>query len=487
MPLNTPQKLQIIGLTGKSNIHYMIKIKHIFLILILLCTALASASAQLISLRFPAFAGKEWELYFLRGQDQDTVLSGIIPPDGRVLLDIPIAYRGYAGMARWMLRDGGGLDMVVNGENFSVECLSDQPNEENIIFTGTVENTFLNANYFEQERLRAKYDAVRLVESAFEPGHPLRAAARAEKDTLEKTWTEFRAQLAASPLYAARFREIVDLTRGIGNRLDMSEREMAFNLDSFLTRTMSWDALYSSNHWSGVIYIWTEMHARVIQNDSALLDGARRILARLPESGMYTSFCDQMARYFVKNGKDSLLAVLAPEIKSGGLLQRADGMLAQFGALQAGEFAPDLAFNIHIGNPADHNHKTLVLRAAELSPKYSLLVFYQSGCGPCENTMQQLIGNYPALQQKGVRVLSISADTDIQIFENTANGHPWPDKYCDEMGLSGPNFTRYGVVGTPTLFVLDARGRVLLRTAGLDAVMNWLNNLPEPGDRIQRP
>lgn len=430
---------------------------------------------QDIQLHFPYFSGKAWDLFFLRGQEQDTVLSGVIPPDGRVRLRIPERYRSYQGMGRWMLREGGGLDMVINGESFSVECLSDQPNDDNIIYTGSVENAFLRENYREQEVLLNRYSAIRMVAQAYPPGHPLYAAAQEEKVALERAWAAFRAKLSATPLYAARFREIVDLTRGIGSKLEQSEPEKAAEVDAFLSRRMPWEALYTSNHWSGVIYNWVQMHTLSIRSDEELLASARRILGRIPDAQMYTSFCDYMARYFVKDGKDALLSALSPEIKRSGKLLRSDGMLAQFGAPQVGELAPDLAFTIHIGNPAEHNHQTKVLRVAELSAPYSLLIFYQSGCGPCESTMQQLVGNYPLFKEKGIRLISVSADTDIQIFENTAKGHPWSDKYCDELGITGPNFRRYGVAGTPTLFVLDAGGRIVLRTAELQAVLEWMN------------
>ena len=435
-----------------------------------------SATAQEIRLHFPHFAGKQWDLLFLRAQAQDTILSGIIPADGRVVLRIPPAQQGYTGMARWMLREGGGIDMIVNNENFSVECLSDQPNDDNILYTGSAENDFLRRNHREQELLLQQYEAIRMLERTYAPGHSLYAAAQEEKIQLERSWAAHRARLAASPLYAARFREIVDLTRGIGSRLEQSEPDKAAEVDDYLSRRLPWAALYTSYHWSGIIYNWVQMHALSIRSDAALLASARRILARLPEAEMYTSFCDYMARYFVKEGKDSLLATLAPEIKASGKLLRADGLLAQYGALQAGELAPELALTTHVGDPALHNHQLQLLRSDQLSAAYSLLVFYQSGCGPCENTLQQLVANYPWLQQRGVRLIALSADTDLQIFDNTARAHPWPDKYCDEQGLGGPNFRRYGVAGTPTMFLLDARGQVLLRTAELSQVLQRLNN-----------
>ncbi len=432
-----------------------------------------AVTAQEIRLHFPHFAGKHWDLLFLRAQSQDTILSGIIPPDGRVLLRIPPERQGYCGMARWILREGGGIDMIINNENFSVECLSDQPNDDNIIYTGSAENDFLRRNHREQEQLLQQHEAIRMLERAFAPGHPLYAAAAAEKKELARSWAAHRARLAASPLYAARFREIVDLTRGIGGELEQSEPDKAAEVDDYLSRRLPWEALYTSYHWSGVIYNWVQMHTLSIRSDAALLASARRILARLPEAEMYTSFCDYMARYFVKEGKDSLLTALGPEIKASGKLLRSDGLLAQFAALQAGEQAPDLVLAQPTG--AANRPATTLLRSGELSAAYSLLFFYQSGCGPCENSLAQLQSSYARLQASGVRLLAISADTDLQLFAEAAASHPWKDAYCDGKGITGINFTRYGVVGTPTLFLLDAKGKVLVRTASVETVWAHLS------------
>ena len=445
-------------------------VKKIYLLLLLCALCLSAAlSAQEIRLHFPHFAGKHWDLLFLRAQAQDTILSGLIPPDGRVLLRIPPDRQGYVGMARWMLREGGGIDMVINNENFSVECLSDQPNDDNIIYTGSAENDFLRNNHRAQEQLLLQHEAIRMLQRAYAPGHPLYAAAEAEKMELARSWAAHRARLAASPLYAARFREIVDLTRGIGNQLEQSEPEKAAEVDDYLSRRMPWAALYTSYHWSGVIYNWVQMHLLSIRSDAALLNSARRILARLPEPEMYTSFCDYMARYLVKEGKDSLLTALGPEIKASGRLLRTDGLLAQFAALQAGEQAPDLVIAQPVATA--EGYAVRILRSRELSDRYSLLLFYQSGCGPCESSLAQLQRSYGLLQEKGVRLLAFSADTDRQGFAEAAAGHPWPDKFCDEQGMAGVNFRRYGVAGTPTLFLLDAQGQLLLRTASVEAVL----------------
>ena len=243
--------------------------------------------AQNIRLKFPKFEGRGWVWVLMRGEVQDTILSGVIPADGVVDLQLPVNRVGYQGMSRWLLRGGGGLDMVVNGENFQVTCLSDQPNEENIIYTGSPENDFLRQNYKEQEQLMNKYAAVQMLTRAYPPLHPLHQTALEEQLRLEADWVTFRIKLSASPLYAARFREIVDLTRGIWGRLNQSESERGQVVAEFLNNSLSWQALYTSNHWSEVIYNWSQLYCDFIKDDEKLIASARQILNSLHDGNLH--------------------------------------------------------------------------------------------------------------------------------------------------------------------------------------------------------
>lgn len=431
--------------------------------------------AQNIRLKFPKFEGRGWVWVLMRGEVQDTILSGVIPADGVVDLQLPVNRVGYQGMSRWLLRGGGGLDMVVNGENFQVTCLSDQPNEENIIYTGSPENDFLRQNYKEQEQLMNKYAAVQMLTRAYPPLHPLHQTALEEQLRLEADWVTFRIKLSASPLYAARFREIVDLTRGIWGRLNQSESERGQVVAEFLNNSLSWQALYTSNHWSEVIYNWSQLYCDFIKDDEKLIASARQILNSLHDAEIYTSFCRFMARYFVKLNKDSLLQVLGPEIMTSGRLLVQEGFASQFGAPQKGMLAPNLLLTQGLEEVDFSSSPARELSVGSLSKTYSILVYYLSGCGPCEETLKQLVASHPMLAAKGIRLISISAGTDWKVFQESAGKHPWADKYFDGQGFQGPNFMQYGVAGTPTIFLLDEKGIIQVRTANLLEILDWLD------------
>jgi hypothetical protein len=56
-----------------------------------------------------------------QGKDQITVRTDEIPSDGWVTLSMPETYQNCQGMSRWLLKKGGGLDMIYTGKSFSVE------------------------------------------------------------------------------------------------------------------------------------------------------------------------------------------------------------------------------------------------------------------------------------------------------------------------------------------------------------------------------
>jgi len=424
-----------------------------------------SLTAQTITLSFPKFSGKEWDLILLQGLNKDTVLRGVIPDDGKVVLNIPAKRKNYAGMARWMLRNGGGLDFVLNGESFSVECLSEEPNESNIIYTGTVENVFLNQNYHQQEEIMFKYEAVSMALKAYPEGTSLFSLLSKEKKKLTQDYDDMYRELAKSPLYAARFREIVNFTRGTGKSLELDEKGRAIEADNFIRNQMSWPALYTSNHWSGVIFSWAQMHSLVIESDSTLVASTRQILGKLDDNLIYTDFCEQLARYFVKFGKDSLLFELGPEVRSSGKLLRYDGLLAQFQGLQTGERVPDLVL-------PDGSEMSLISNKRSTR----LLMFYQSDCGHCEDELEKIKANYSTLQNAGIQVITVSGDTDKKVFQDKADSFPWAVKLFDGKGFGGPNFRNFGIAGTPTLLAVDEKGKLLRRSAQFTDMLVWLDS-----------
>ncbi|MDR1937632.1 MAG: thioredoxin family protein, partial [Tannerellaceae bacterium] len=91
--------------------------------------------------------------------------------------------------------------------------------------------------------------------------------------------------------------------------------------------------------------------------------------------------------------------------------------------------------------------------------------------GTCRYELEALKQKYPLLTDNHIRVVSISADADRDVYESASAGFPWPDRLWDGKGFDGENFLNYGIVGTPTFILVDREGLVRGRYARLSELL----------------
>lgn len=168
--------------------------------------------------------------------------------------------------------------------------------------------------------------------------------------------------------------------------------------------------------------------------------------------------------------------------KADERLLKSSGKIAQIYAtkrIQIGKQAPDLIFNKPSLSEDNQNQNAITLLSkdfAQLGFEKTLLVFYQSECDHCEKLMKQLPQNFEFLKNKGIKIISISADEDEQIYKSNSISYPWLDKYCDFSGFNGVNFKNYAILGTPTVFLIDKNGKIEAKLASMDEILTTLGN-----------
>jgi hypothetical protein len=447
--------------------------KHFFFLLFISF----SVTAQTITLEFPYFAGQTYEFRIFQGDKRIKLKEDSIPKGGKVQLSIPENYKGYKGMAQWYLTNsatGGGLDLIINNEDFSVSCLDSIPTAESIVYKKTKENVFDKANYQKQQKLFEKHDAMLATKRVYEPKSNFYKLSEKEYVNIVRQYDAYSNDLKKSPLFAAKFRQIVNLTMGIGTIITPDEKEKANNINNFITNELDFSVLYTSNHWGGIINNWVQVQTMVFKDDAKMLADATTILNRINNDTVYTDFVINLTKELTKVGKDDALFALIPTIKNVKRLLHYDGVLNIFKQDLTGK-APDLTFIIYNGTKEAKNQVTTVIKTDDLKSKFTLLVFYKSGCGPCEETMLGLTANYNDMVSKGIKIVSIAADTDEKVFKDTSLPHPWADKYCDFEGTKGINLKNYAVIGTPTMYILDSKGIILSRLATIAEVLEFVN------------
>lgn len=99
-----------------------------------------------------------------------------------------------------------------------------------------------------------------------------------------------------------------------------------------------------------------------------------------------------------------------------------------------------------------------------------LILFFSSSDPQSRRTIEQIILQYAQLQERGIRIISIAADTDIESYQTYSKLLPWTDKLCDFYGEKGENFSQYGVLYLPSMFLTDAKGNIIKGSADFNKI-----------------
>lgn len=427
---------------------------------------------QNIQMEFPRFAGKTYEFIIFQGSNAKRVLEGTIPSDGKFTLSIPKQYAPYTGMCRWLItgtEEGGGLDMIVFGKDFLVSCLSEKPDNENIVYAGNTENVSLNTLYKTQEQIFARHDAMLQATKAYpqtDKNYPLFIE---EYQGQMKAYDVFQAKLKKDSSYAVEFLKIVNITLGIGTKIESSEETRALDLSRYITEAMNWQTLYTSGHWSNVISSWVYIHTQVFK-DKNLFASDFALITRKLSTNQYPDFVNRVTHILTEEGKDDYINAITRIVLASDKIEKYEGTLTVYNRGIVGSFAPDLM----VYKEVDGKQDKIALKIKELSGEnYEniLLVFYNSECGACDGLLKELSQNFQRLKSRRVRIVSISSDADKSLFESKSKAFPWKDVYCDFEGVKGENLSNFSVIGTPTLFLLDKDGKILVRSASLKEIL----------------
>ncbi|MHB0756822.1 peroxiredoxin family protein [Polaribacter sp. M15] len=436
--------------------------------------------SQSISMDFPALAGKTYDFIIFQGSKQETVQQDTIPANGKFTLKIPKKYAPYTGMCRWLITntaDGGGLDMAIPGYNFFVTCLSDTPDNNNIVYTGFNAVNELNSLNVQQLQIIEKFEVVSKASVLYVENKKLYTIFNKEKIKQKKAFENFNKQLKSNPSFNARFLPILNLTKGIPPHLTANEDEKAAIYNQFITKDLNFNDLYVSGHWTAIIRDWVGYQSNVVQDTAQFVKDFQLISDRITNPTQYTDFVGKLTYYLTTFGKDNYVAAITNAVLGSGKVNAYAGSLQVYIKATIGKQAPDLVIKENVGSEKEVNLVNTLLKTTSLASKYSLLLFYQSDCGPCKQTIAALKDHYSNLVAKGIKIVALSADTDPQVFKDSAAAFSWKDNYCNLEGFKGINFKNYAVTGTPTMFILNSKGILLKKIATIEQLLTWSEKL----------
>jgi hypothetical protein len=391
---------------------------------------------QIVSVRFPDFADKAYLLYLWEGTKADTILKSALDSSGKADLVFPARKADFRGVATLDFGKTGALDIVINGEGKFTITGGEAEGKPQFTYQNTAENQFVIDYITQQSLLTGKNNLLGYVTQLYKPYESFSLSAQSEKRNLEQQYAALQDRLHRSPLYAARLCEMFDYINYRGSRFGMTDEEIRAERSGYIQNKLDFGALYTSGQWEKITSDWI---FSISGSDSALLAEPRRVLERTADRTVKLNITNRLMQLFAKYGKDNLL----PQLGLDSLLMPLIGQKAPPLALFGGNF----------------------------EPKNALLLFYDSDCGNCQNELRILNEKYRILEDNRIRIISLAADVNKDLFEETAQKIAWKDNYCDFKGFDGENFVNYGVVGTPTFILIDNEGIVRGRYSRISEIM----------------
>lgn len=170
-------------------------------------------------------------------------------------------------MCRWLITgtaEGGGLDIAIPGYDFSVTCLSKTPDNGNISYKGFDAVNELNRLNVKQQVIIDKFETMSKATQLYDTKYPLYAAFAKEKVLQAKAYDAFQEELKQNSSFNARFLPIVNLTKGIPHRLTDDYQQKGLLLNEFITQKVSFEDLYVSGHWQGIIQSWVALQVNIL-------------------------------------------------------------------------------------------------------------------------------------------------------------------------------------------------------------------------------
>ena len=148
--------------------------------------------------------------------------------------------------------------------------------------------------------------------------------------------------------------------------------------------------------------------------------------------------------------------------------------LETYRAMKKGNTAPEIVFIGDNFAPA-YGQDNFPSKLSEIKSQYTVVVFGASWCPKCTKELPEIAKLYSKWKANSVEVVFVSLDEDKELFNNFASIFPFIS-FCDYQKWKSPIVIDYYVFGTPTMYLLDAERKILLRPNSvkhMDAWVDW--------------
>lgn len=228
------------------------------------------------------------------------------------------------------------------------------------------------------------------------------------------------------------------------NDLDMTDNSMVRSM-ALPDRIQSFMRTFSGGTESGFLSCIDLVKASVEENPVLLEFALYNML-----DGFYNTGKEMICQYILDNYifDEDCGANLSDVIR-----QRAEGIIN----LQVGKTPP----NFRIANP---NGQIVDLREYASEHAYTLVMFWASWCHKCEQEIPNLVPMYENFSTSGFGMIGVSVDQSQAAWNGAIakNNTPW-ENVSQLMGWDAPVTDEFKITQTPTYFLLDRDGAIVLK------------------------
>lgn len=453
------------------------KFKQIIQLLVLFSSH--QLSAQELTLALSQYPNKQAVIVAAHGVRQDTIGVITLDQNGKGSLVFQNK-QPQTGLVNLTIKGKAFLsyDFVLSPtESPELSCDMEFVYAQNTEISNSPENDYLDRWFTSVAQYKGKIALNQELSKLYTPEMKFAKQLATENQVVEQQLQELTDSIHQSTLFAGKYMQLKLIEEEKLTNAWESDETRTFVKNYFATQ-LDFEALYGSSLWFSVINSCIAAYTQESPYYQTFGTDVVGNLQRIKSQQIYEDLVDAAISVTEKFSWNKDQEVIVDFIVEDNRIRNPQGKLQkiiQLHQLAVGKKAPDLLITEHLGEIEDHNHTTTVLPStdfAQTSFEKTLLVFYESGCGPCETLLQQLPGNYELLKEKGIDIIALAADTSEAVFKNKAKSFPWERTFCDYTGKGGVNFQNYAIIGTPTMYLIDKSGKILQKLSSLDELLN---------------
>lgn len=367
---------------------------------------------------------------------------------GYFVLTYPMDYQGVAVL---QVKEGPGVILLLNGENFSITW-NNIEDFSTLVFSGSVENDLLTKGIMINQQAEQKMAGLQYLLPLYESMPKKQRWLSQELALQQQQFVNYLESLPAKS-YVAYYLNLRKLVTDIVQTVKQNNNDQVLLQAQFKKIRFDDSRLWQSGLLGDLL---SDMYQLVTSSsDTAAINAITDTWMRGFKSNPMRQ--QEVAEYCFKLLERENLTNASAYIATSMLNESAcqldakrTDLFEQYRKMAIGSTAPDIVLQ---------NGTKL----SEIKKKHLLVVFGASWCTNCQTDYPALSGVYRRNKATyDLECVYVSLDTDLATYESFYKEAPFIT-YCDGKGWESAPVTDYHVFATPSYFLLDSNLKIIAK------------------------